>query len=281
VPELPELEVTRACLRLALAGRRIIGVTLRHHAVLKTFDPPLDALKDSHITSVDRHGKFLCVNTDRRLHLCIHLMLNGRLGILPASTPMTRRQLLVIHLDDGTDLRLSESGTKRRVGVHLVTQPNKVERIACLGLDPMAPEFTLRSLRMALARRSQTVKRFLTDQRAIGGIGNAYSDEILFEARLSPFQKTSQLKPEDAIRLFTSVKKVLHEAIVRLKALDRLPERRDRTFLKVHDQLGKPCTVCDEEVRRVSYKESTTFYCPKCQTGGRILADRRLSRLLK
>jgi formamidopyrimidine-DNA glycosylase len=281
VPELPELEVIKARLRLALAGRRITGVTLRHPAVLKTFDPRLDALKDSHITSVDRHGKLLCLNTDNKLHLCIHLMLNGRLGILPASSPMARRQLLAVHLDDGTDLRLSESGTRRRVGVHLVTAPNRVERIASLGLDPMGPEFTLRSLRSALARRSRTVKRFLTDQRAIGGIGNAYSDEILFEARLSPFQKTSQLKPEDTIRLFTSMRKVLHEAILRLKALDHLPERRDPTFLKVHGRLGRPCPVCGDEVRRVSHKESTTFYCPKCQTGGRILADRRLSRLLK
>jgi formamidopyrimidine-DNA glycosylase len=281
VPELPELEVIRARLRLALAGRRIAGATLLHPAVLKTFDPPLDALRESHIMGVDRLGKFLCLNTDRKLHLCIHLMLSGRLGILPASSPMTKRQLLALHLDDGSDLRLSESGTRRRVGVHLVAEPGKVERIASLGLDPMGPEFTLRSLRSALARRNQTVKRFLTDQRAIGGIGNAYSGEILFEARLSPFLKTSQLRPEDTIRLFTSVKKVLHEAILRLKALDHLPERRDRTFLKVHDRLGQPCTICGEEIRRVSYKESTTFYCPKCQTGGKILADRRLSRLLK
>ncbi|UCG41939.1 MAG: Fpg/Nei family DNA glycosylase [candidate division WOR-3 bacterium] len=281
MPELPELEVIKARLRLALAGRRITGATLRHPAVLKTFDPPLEALSNSHIVSVDRHGKFLCLNTDNKLHLCIHLMLNGRLGILPASSPMTRRQLLAVHLDDGTDLRLSESGTRRRVGVQLVKAPDKVERIASLGLDPMGPGFTLRSFRSALARRNQTVKRFLTDQRAIGGIGNAYSDEILHEARLSPFLKTSKLKPEHTIRLFTSVKKVLREAILRLKALDRLPERRDRTFLKVHDRLGRPCPVCGEAIRRVSYKESTTFYCPKCQTGGKTLADRRLSRLLK
>lgn len=281
MPELPELEVIRARLRLALAGRRVTGTTLHHPAVLKTFDPPLDALRDSHIMGVDRLGKFLCLNTDRRLHLCVHLMLNGRLGILPASSPVTRHQLLSLHLDDGSDLRLSESGTKRRAGVHLVTSPDNVERIAGLGLDPMAPQFTLRSLRTSLARRSQTVKRFLTDQRAIGGIGNAYSDEILFEARLSPFQKTSQLRPEDAIRLFTSVKKVLHEAILSLKTLDHLPERRDRTFLKVHDRLDRPCPVCGDTVRRVSYRESTTFYCPKCQAGGRVLADRRLSRLLK
>ncbi len=281
MPELPELEIIKSRLRLTLAGRRILGATLHHPAVLKTVDPPLEALTDSHISSVSRLGKFLSLNTDNKLHLCVHLMLNGRLITIPSNQPMTRHHLLALHLDNKTDLRVAESGSKRRVAVHLVTNPQKVERIAQLGLDPLGPQFTLNRFRSALKRRNRTVKRFLTDQRAVGGIGNCYSDEILFEARLSPFQKTGALKPEESIRLFMAVKKVLADAIIRFKSLDHLPDRRDRTFLKVHNRLEQPCPVCDTPVRRVSYKESTTYYCPGCQTGGRILADRRLSRLLK
>ncbi len=281
MPELPELEVIKNRLRLTLAGRRVVGATLHHPAVLKTVDPPLEALTDSHISSVSRLGKFLCLKTDAKLHLCVHLMLNGRLGSIPSKQPLTRHHLLALHLDNETDLRVSESGSKRRVAVHLVTSPQNVERIAQLGLDPLDPQFTLNRFRSALKRRNRTVKRFLTDQRVIGGIGNCYSDEILFDARLSPFQQTGSLKPEESILLYMSVKKVLLDAILHLKPLDHLPDRRDRTFLRVHNRLDRPCPVCGTPTRRVSYKESTTYYCPGCQTGGRILADRRLSRLLK
>ncbi len=281
MPELPELEIVKDRLRLTLAGRRILGATLRHPATLKTVDPSLEALKEGHIRSISRLGKFLSLNTDSKLHLCVHLMLNGRLITIPSNQPMTRHHLLALHLDNKTDLRVAESGSKRRVAVHLVTDVQNVEWIAQLGLDPLGPQFTLSRLRSALKRRNRTVKRFLTDQRAVGGIGNCYSDEILFEARLSPFQQTGALKPEESIRLYMGVKKVLLDAILHLKTLDHLPDRRDRTFLRVHNRLDQPCPKCGDRVRRVSYKESTTYYCPGCQTGGRILADRRLSRLLK
>lgn len=281
MPELPELEVIKNRLRLALIGRHITGAVLRDPACLKTVDPPLTALAGSHVKTLVRRGKFLDITTDTGLHLCIHLMLNGRLAVGPSGPPMRRNDLLAVQLDRNEELRVSEFGTRRRVAVHLVRDPQTVDWIATGGVDPLNPEFTLRWFRSALARRNRTVKRFLTDQRAVTGIGNAYSDEILFEARLSPFQQTGALKPEQMIRLYTAVRKVLGDAIVRLKALDRLPERRDRTFLKVHDRLDQPCPVCGTPVKRVSYKESTTYYCPQCQTGGKELADRRLSRLLK
>ena len=281
MPELPELEVTKDRLRLALAGRRITGASLRHPALMRTVEPPLEALHESHIRSVSRLGKFLDIATDNGLHLCVHLMLNGRLIVVPAAKPATRDSLLVLGLDDATDLRIEESGTRRRVQAHLTRDPKTIAWIAEAGLDPLGPAFTVNRFRSGLGRRNRTVKRFLTDQRAIAGIGNAYSDETLFEARLSPFKNTGELKPEEAIRLFMAVKKVLHDAILHLKTLDHLPTRRDRTFLRVHDRLGQPCPVCGSEVRRVSYVESTTFYCPGCQTGGKVLADRRLSRLLR
>jgi len=281
VPELPELEVTKARLRLALAGRLVEGVTLRQFACLKTVEPKLEALKDNHVLGITRYGKFLCIDTDRKLHLCVHLMRDGGLRLGPAGHPITRNHLFCLHLDNQEDLRVIENSTKHRVQVHLVADPKQVAWISELGLDPLGPEFTLGRFRQALARRNRTVRKFLTDQRAVAGIGNCYSDEILFEARLSPFQQTIELKPEQAIRLYTAVKKVLSDAILHLKALDHLPDRRDRTFLRVHGRLGQPCPVCDTEIKRVSYEESTMYYCPGCQTGGKILADRRLSRLLK
>jgi formamidopyrimidine-DNA glycosylase len=194
---------------------------------------------------------------------------------------VTRNHLLCLHLDKSEDLRVVENSTQHRVAVHLVTDPRQVAWIAELGLDPLGPEFTLGRFRQAAARRNRTVKKLLTDQRAIGGIGNCYSDEILFEARLSPFRTTVTLKVEEAIRLFTATRKVLTDAILQMKSLDHLPDRRDRTFLRVHGRVGQPCPVCANEIQRISYVDSTTYYCPGCQTGGEILADRRFSKLLK
>jgi len=163
----------------------------------------------------------------------------------------------------------------------LVSDPQQIDLIARLGPDPLGPEFTLARLRHALGRRNRTLKRFLTNQSAIAGIGNCFSDETLFEARLSPFALSTAVKPEETIRLFAATKKVLQDAILHLRSLDRLPERRDRTFLRVHDRLDQPCPVCATPVKRVSFQESTLYYCPTCQTGGRELADRRLSKFLK
>ncbi|MFO7675509.1 MAG: DNA-formamidopyrimidine glycosylase family protein [bacterium] len=279
--ELPELEVTRDRLRLALTGRLIIGAEARQPACLKTVEPPLVALAGQHVRSVNRLGKFLVFAAENRLQFCVHLMLNGRLALGPAGAPWTRHHLAALHLDRDADLRVIETGTRRRVELHLVTDPKNVDRIARLGLDPLGPEFTLPRFRSALGRRNHVLKRFLTNQDLVAGIGNCYSDEILLEARLSPFATTGTLKPEEAIRLCVAVKKVLHDAILRLRPLDRLPERRDRTFLRVHGRLGQPCGQCGEAVRQVSFSDSAIYYCPACQTGGRVLADRRLSRLLK
>lgn len=309
MPELPELEVTKARLRLTLAGRQVTGITLRQPFCLKTVEPPLTALAGAHFQGVARHGKFLCLSTDKKLFFCVHLMLTGELALVPTAEPMSRSHLLALHLDDSTDLRVIETGTKHRVAVHVVTDPKQIPWIAQVGLDPMAPEFTLAHFRSRVTHRNQTVKNFLTNQRSIAGIGNCYSDEILFEARLSPLQLTGNLKQEEVIRLFAACKKVLADAIIHLKAAGAghnrdaghypfrsdgkgsrpkspkpevlFPTRQDRTFLRVHSRLGEPCFVCGSEIRRVSYVDSTTYYCPGCQTGGNILADRRFSKFLK
>jgi formamidopyrimidine-DNA glycosylase len=307
VPELPELEVTKDRLRLALAGRLVAGATVHSPVALKTVTPPLESLAGRHIRSVSRLGKVICIAFDRSaetssfplstsplasstspfplstspLCLCIHLMLSGRFAFGPSRAPLNRLHAFALQLDGDEDLRVIEDTTHHRMSIHLVTDPRQVDIVARLGPDPLSAGFTLARLKQALGRRSRTLKRFLTDQSAIAGIGNCFSDEILFEARLSPFALSSAIKPEDAIRLYMAIKRVLKDAILHLRTLDRLPERHDRTFLRVHDRLDQPCPVCSTPVKRVSFQESTLYYCPTCQTGGRELADRRFSKFLK
>jgi len=281
VPELPELEMTKDRLRLALAGRVVAGAVVRSPVALNTVTPPLEALVSRHIRSVSRLGKVICIGFDDKLHLCIHLMLSGRFAFGPTRAPLNRLHAFALHLDRNEDLRVIEDSTHHRLGVYLVSDPQQIELVARLGPDPLGPEFALARFRQALGRRSRTLRRFLTDQSAIAGIGNCFSDEVLFTARLSPFAISTAIKPEEKIRLFTATKKVLQDAILHLRRLDRLPERKDRTFLRVHGRFDQPCPVCATPVKRVSFQESTLYYCPTCQTGGHELADRRFSKFLK
>ncbi len=281
MPELPELEVTKDRLRLALAGRLVAGAIVRSPVALKTVTPPLESLAGKHIRSVSRLGKVICFGFEDRLHLCIHLMLSGRFAFGPTRAPLNRLHALAVRLERDEDLRVIEDTTHHRLSVYLVTDPQQIDIVARLGPDPLSPEFTLARLRQVLDRRSRTLKRFLTDQSAVAGIGNCFSDEILFEARLSPFALSTTIKPEETIRLYAATKKVLQGAIVHLRALDRLPERKDRTFLRVHGRLDRPCPACATLVKRVSFQESTLYYCATCQTDGRELADRRFSKFIK
>jgi len=281
MPELPELEVAKDRLRLALAGRVAGTAMVRSPVALKTVEPPLESIAGRHIRSVTRLGKVICIDFEDRLYLCIHLMLSGRFAFSPSRAPLNRLHAFALRLDRDEDLRVIEDSTQHRLSIYLVTDPQQIDIVARLGPDPLGPEFTLARFKQALGRRSRTLKRFLTDQSAIAGIGNCFSDEILFEARLSPFAISTAIKPEERIRLYMATKKVLQDAILHLRALDRLPERKDRTFLRVHDRLNQPCPVCSAPVKRVSYSESTLYYCPTCQTGGRELADRRFSKFLK
>jgi formamidopyrimidine-DNA glycosylase len=286
VPELPELEVIRTRLAAELVGRTVTRAELRHPACLKTVEPALGELVGRKLTAVSRRGKFTVLESGRSglgvgICLCVHLMLDGAFVLVPSSRKPTKNHLLLLGLDDGRDLRLSESGTKHRAAVYVARRPEDVPQIAASGLDPLDPGFTLERFRAALGQRSQTLKSFLTDGRLVTGIGNCYSDEILHVARLSPFALTGRLAEVDSGRLFEAVGTVLRDAAARLCGLDHLPDRRDRTFLRVHGRKDRPCPACGDAVRWVSYAESNTYYCPTCQTGGRALADRRLSRLLK
>lgn len=281
MPELPGLEVTKDRLRLTLTGRLVTGVVARSPVALKTVMPPLESIICRHIRSVNRLGKVICIGLDDSLYLCIHLMLSGRLAFGPTRAPLNRLHAFALRLDRDEDLRIIEDSTRHLLSIYLVADPRQIDVVARLGPDPLSPEFTLARLRQALNRRSRTLKRFLTDQSTIADIGNCFSDEILFAARLSPFALSTAIRPEETIRLYTATRKVLQDAILRLRALDRLPERKDRTFLRVHNRLDQPCPVCSTLVKRVSFQESTLYYCPTCQTGGRELADRRFSKFLK
>ena len=281
MPELPELEVIREMLGPRLTGRRIVDASARHPACMKTFEPALSTAIGATITGLARAGKLLCIATDRDCHICFHLMRDGSLSLVGSKTHLARNQLFVLSLDNDSDLRLTETGTERRAEVYLVTDPGNVRRIADAGIDPLGDSFTLDWLCRALSTSSRTLKRFLTDQRVITGIGNAYSDEVLHSARLSPFLLSSRMTDEQSKRLFRAIPLILLGAIEKLRDLDHLPSRKDRTFLRVHGRLGQACPACGTAVEYVSYKDSNTYYCPECQTGGRKLADRRLSRLLK
>jgi len=281
MPELPELEVTRGKLTPLLVGRTVTLAEARHPACLKTFEPPLSALVGRTVTGVERRGKFICLVFDRGLHLCIHLMLDGRFVVVPSKQTLARSHLFRLSLDSGSDLRVMENATKHRVQVYVAESPEAVPAIAVQGLDPLAPGFTFDRFLAALARRNQTAKSFLIDQRAVSSIGNCYSDEILHAARLSPFLHTSKLPDPDARRLFDAIPTVLNNATKALRRLDHIPDRRDRSFLAVHGRRGEPCPECATAIEYVSYSDWNIYYCPKCQTGGRKLADRRLSRLLK
>jgi formamidopyrimidine-DNA glycosylase len=287
MPELPEVESLAAFLREHAIGHAIARADAASFSVLKTFDPPLTALAGQVVTEVGRHGKFLDLSTDQGLHLITHLARAGWLrwrDDLPTAPPKPGKSPLAfrLRLDDGSGFDLTEQGTKKRLAVYLVRDPAEVPGVATLGPDPLAPDFTLDTLSGLLAGRRTQVKGVLRDQSIIAGIGNAYSDEVLHVAKMSPFKIAASLTPEDVAVLFDAIKTTLGEAVKRsagLAAADLKGEKKGG--LRVHGRAGQECPACGDTIREVSFADSALQYCPTCQTGGKPLADRRLSRLLK
>ncbi len=288
MPELPEVEGLALDLRGRLAGRAIARVDIAAFSALKTFDPPLSALAGSLVDDVTRHGKFIDVSASG-LHLVMHLARGGwirwrdEVPTLPPKpsnkSPMAAR----VHLDDGSGLDITEAGTKKRLALYVVRDPLEVPGIASLGPDPLDESFTIEVLSGILqdAGRAQ-VKGVLRHQGTIAGIGNAYSDELLHAARMSPFKPASTIVGDDLQTLYDAIRTVLGEAVERsrgLAAADLKGEKK--SHLAVHGRTGLPCPVCGDVVREVSFADSSLQYCPTCQTGGKPLADRRMSRLLK
>ncbi|WP_313023649.1 DNA-formamidopyrimidine glycosylase family protein [Mobilicoccus sp.] len=289
MPELPEVQALVDFLSSRLLGeepRVVTGVELASIAVLKTYAPPPDALVGLPVTSVSRHGKFLDLECEG-VHLVFHLARAGWLRwsealpekpIRPGRSPIALR----VRFDDSSGFDLTEAGTKKSLAVYVVEDPQAVPRVASLGPDPLADEFTLEVFTALLRRKRAQIKGVLRDQGVIAGIGNAYSDEILHVARLSPFALTTSLDDATIARLYDAMRETLSGAVAAASGRPAA-ELKDakRAGMRVHGRTGESCPVCGDVVREVSFADSSLQYCATCQTGGHPLADRRMSRLLK
>jgi formamidopyrimidine-DNA glycosylase len=288
VPELPEVEALALDLRTRLTDRAIVRVDIAAFSALKTFDPPLSALNGMLVDDVTRHGKFLDVDASG-LHLVVHLSRAGWIrwrDEVPALPPKPSNKSPLaarVVLDNGAGLDITEAGTQKRLAIYVVHRPADVPGIARLGPDPLSEDFTRETLRDILtdAGRAQ-LKGVLRNQSVIAGIGNAYSDELLHAARMSPFKPAASVDDEELEILYDAIRTVLGDAVERSRGLAASELKGEKkSHLAVHGRTGERCPVCGDTVREVSFADSSLQYCPTCQTGGKPLADRRMSRLLK
>ncbi|WP_327169185.1 Fpg/Nei family DNA glycosylase [Streptomyces subrutilus] len=286
MPELPEVEALREFLDAHLTGRVVERVLPLAVSVLKTYDPPPSALEGQTAGPTTRHGKFLDLRIGE-LHLVTHLARAGWLHwreTLPAQPPRPGKGPLALRvaLEGGGGFDLTEAGTQKRLAVYIVRDPREVPGIARLGPDPLAGSFDREAFTALLAGERRQIKGVLRDQSVIAGIGNAYSDEILHRAKVSPFKLASSFDAQQAARLHRAVLDTLGEAVARAHGVAAGALKAEKKgALRVHGRAGEPCPVCGDTVRSVSFADSSLQYCPTCQTGGKALADRRLSRLLK
>ena len=285
MPELPDLLLYRDHLLRRVAGERLQRVTVASPSLLKTYDPPLSDAHGARVESIEVIGKRIVFGLEEDLHLALHLMIAGRFRWKEgeAAAPIPRRVGLAAFRFDSGALILTEQGAKRRAALHLLRGAPALRALDRGGIDVLAADAS--AFRQALLAENHTVKRALTDPQLCSGIGNAYSDEILHAAGLSPLKWTSRLTDEETGRLHAATREVLTLWIERLReqAGDRFPERVTafRPEMAVHGKFGQPCPRCATPVQRIVYADNECNYCPACQTGGRLLADRALSRLLK
>ncbi len=286
MPELPEVQALVNFLAERAVGQAVVGVELGSISVLKTYDPPPSALAGGPIDGVHRHGKFLDVDVDG-IHLVFHLARAGWLRwseaipatvIRPGKSPIALR----VRLSDGSGFDLTEAGTKKSLAAYLVRDVREVPGIARLGPDPLGADLTEAAFAAMLAGRRTQIKGLLRDQEFLAGVGNAYSDEILHVAKLSPFAIAGTLAPEAVSRLYAALRDTLTGAIAAAsgKPAAELKDAK-RAGMRVHGRTGMPCPECGDVVREVSFADTSLQYCATCQTGGKPLADRRMSRLLK
>lgn len=287
MPEMPEVEGLVEFLRGRVMGLRVANATVSAINALKTYDPPLTDLLGAQVGGVERHGKFVDLATDGGIHLIFPLAKAGWLRwydalpttlIKPGKTPIALR----VGFDDGSGFDLTEAGTKKSLAVYAVTDPAEVPGIARLGPDPLDDDFGRAEFGALLAGRRTQIKGVLRDQSIIAGVGNAYSDEILHAAKMSPYALAAKLTDDESDQLFAALTTTLTEAVAaaRGKPPADLKDAK-RRGMRVHGRRGEACPVCGDEVRSVFFADNSLEYCPTCQTGGKLLADRRLSRLLK
>jgi DNA-formamidopyrimidine glycosylase len=287
VPELPEVQALVDFLTERAVGHVIARIDVASIAVVKTFDPPITGLAGLTVTGVSRHGKFLDLDVDG-LHLIAHLSRAGWLHwreSLPPAPPKPGGKspiALRVHLDTGAGFDLTEAGTQKRLAVYVVRDPLDVPGVARLGPEPLADDFTLEVFAKLLAGNRSQLKGVLRDQTVIAGIGNAYSDEILHVAKMSPFRLAATLSDAEVKVLYDALRDTMMTAVEHAHGLKAGELKAEKKLnMRVHSRAGQPCPGCGDVVRSVSFATSTLDYCATCQTGGKPLADRRLSRLLK
>lgn len=285
MPELPEVTALAAGLTDRMGGRTITAVRLRSIGALKTYEPPLQALAGLTVAGWSRHGKFLDMAAGD-LHLVVHLARAGwirwrqRLGEARAS--LRGPLALQLELEGGSGISVTEQGTEKRLALYVVRNPEEVPGIARLGIDVLDSGLDAARLGELLRARRGQLKTVLADQSLIAGVGNAYSDEILHGARLSPFRQAATLRDDEIAGLHHALRTVMADAVERSRGVDIADLKPDKKeHLAVHGRTGEPCPVCGDTIRQVSLATRSFQYCPTCQTGGRVLADRRLSRLLR
>lgn len=286
MPEMPEVQGLVSFLGARVVGLAVVSVEVGSIAVLKTYDPAPQALAGAPVDSVSRHGKFLDLDCDG-IHLVFHLAKAGWLRwydatpatlVRPGKSPIALR----VRLSDGSGFDLTEAGTRKSLAVYVVRDPMLVPGIARLGPDPLDASFTLEALAGILSGRRTQIKGVLRDQGIIAGVGNAYSDEILHVARLSPYALAASLTQDQVGRLYTALRETLAGAVAAAegKPAAELKDAK-RAGMRVHGRTGAACPECGDLVREVSFADTSLQYCATCQTGGKPLADRRMSRLLK
>lgn len=283
MPELPDITVYLEALAPRIVGRRLVRVRVNSPFLVRTFEPSLEACHGRQVVELRRLGKRIAIGLDGDLWIVLHLMIAGRLHWRPAGAKLSGKyQLAAFDFADGT-LLLTEAGAKRRASLHVEHGEAALARHDPGGLDVMAASLT--EFAAQLCSHSHTLKRSLTDPTIFSGIGNAYSDEILHRARLSPFLNSRKLSEEQVRSLYDAIRGVMAEWINRLRAAagERFPDNVTAFHpeMAVHGRFGQPCPVCGAPVQRIRYADNETNYCPGCQTDGKILADRSLSRLLK
>ena len=283
MPELPDLTVYLERLAARIANRRLARIRLLNPFLLRTALPPIARVEGKKVLNLHRLGKRIVIELEGELYLVLHLMIAGRLRWIEGNSKAPARITLALFEFDNGVLAFTEAGTKRRASLHVVEGKAALDAMDPGGIEVM--EVDLRTFRERLIGENHTLKRALTDPRLFAGIGNAYSDEILHRARLSPVALTGQLTQEEIARLFSSTREVLGQWTERLRADAGagFPEKVTafREGMAVHGRYGQPCPVCGAPVQRIVYAENETNYCARCQTGGKLLADRALSRLLK
>ncbi|HEU0285806.1 MAG TPA: DNA-formamidopyrimidine glycosylase family protein [Nocardioidaceae bacterium] len=288
MPELPEVEALVGDLRGRLDGHAFARLMPLAISALKTYDPPMDSMAGLLVDGVRRHGKFLDIEAGG-LHLVIHLARGGWLRWheqMPSRPPRPGGKsglAMRVWLDDDSGFDLTEGGTQKRLAIYVVRDPAEVPGIARLGPDPLDETFTAETLAGILkeAGRSQ-IKGVLRNQSVIAGIGNAYSDEILHVARMSPYKPAASFDDADLATLYDAIGSTLRDAVERSEGMAAADLKKEKkTGLRVHGRAGQACPVCGDTIREVSFADSSLQYCPTCQTGGKPLADRRMSRLLK